>query len=166
MIDNSPEPNETEADTRGWRIDPALVAQGWEGADKVEGARVHREEMLWPGRIMGGGQTNAPKPADYVLRMNGHVMAVMEAKKASLPYTDGRGQAYDYASRIGARFAYCTNGLRYREIDMHTGVERDVDAVPPPMELWTRCYPTGNAWRDRFGQVPFETDGGKWQPRY
>jgi type I restriction enzyme R subunit len=25
---------------------------------------VHREEMLWPGRIMSGGQTKAPKPAD------------------------------------------------------------------------------------------------------
>ena len=33
--------------------------------------------------------------------------------------TDGRGQAYDYANRIGARFAYCTNGLRTHEIDMH-----------------------------------------------
>ena len=166
MIDNSPLAAETEADTRAARIDPALVLAGWEGANKTEGARISREEMLWPGRIMGGGQSNSPKPADYVLRMNGHVMAVMEAKKASLPYTDGRGQAYDYATRIGARFAYCTNGLRYREIDMHTGVERDVDAVPPPSDLWARCYPTGNAWRDRFGQVAFETDGGKWQPRY
>ncbi len=158
--------NETEADTRAMRIDPALAANGWEGPSKTEGARVHREEMLWPGRIMSGGQTNAPKPADYVLRMNGHVMAVMEAKKASLSYTDGRSQAYDYATRIGARFAYCTNGLRYHEIDMHTGAEQEVDAVPPPSDLWHRCYPAGNAWRDRFGQVPFETDGGKWQPRY
>ena len=166
MIDGTPFANETEADTRAMRIDPDLAANGWEGAAKVDGARVHREEMLWPGRIMSGGQTNAPKPCDYVLRMNGHVMAVMEAKKASLPYTEGRGQAYDYATRIGARFAYCTNGLRYHEIDMHTAVEREVDAVPPPQELWDRCYPTGNAWRDRFGQVPFETDGGKWQPRY
>lgn len=166
MMDNTPQPNETEADTRGWRIDPALAAQGWEGAAKVDGARVHREEMLWPGRIMSGGATNAPKPADYVLRMNGHVMAVMEAKRAALPYTEGRGQAYDYATRIGARFAYCTNGLRYHEIDMHSGQEREVDAVPSPQALWDRCYPTGNAWRDRFGQVPFETDGGKWQPRY
>ncbi len=158
--------NETEADTRALRIDPSLAAQGWEGPNRTEGARVHREEMLWPGRIMSGGATNAPQPADYVLRMKGHVMAVMEAKKASLSYTEGRGQAYDYATRIGARFAYCTNGLRYHEIDMHTGVEREVDAVPPPSELWDRCYPTGNAWRDRFGQIPFETDGGKWQPRY
>lgn len=166
MIDDSPLSRETEADTRAMRIDPDLAANGWEGPAKIDGARVHREEMLWPGRIMSGGQTNAPKPADYVLRMNGHVMAVMEAKKASLSYTDGRGQAYDYATRIGARFAYCTNGLRTHEIDMHTGAEREVDAVPPPSDLWDRCYPTGNAWRDRFGQVPFETDGGKWQPRY
>ncbi len=157
---------ETEADTRAMRIDPTLVAQGWEGPDKLDGARVSREEMLWPGRIMSGGAQNAPKPADYVLRMNGHVMAVMEAKKAALSYTEGRGQALDYATRIDARFAYCTNGIGYYEIDRHTGVERDVNAVPSPRELWDRCYPTGNAWRDRFGQVPFETDGGKWQPRY
>jgi len=166
MIDQSPLHKETEADTRALRIDPDLAANGWEGPDKTDGARVHREEMLWPGRIMSGGAQNAPKPADYVLRMNGHVMAVMEAKRASLSFTEGRGQALDYAIRIDARFAYCTNGLRYYEIDRNTGAEAEVDAVPPPSELWDRCYPTGNAWRDRFGQVPFETDSGKWQPRY
>lgn len=157
---------ETEADTRATRIDPVLTAQGWEGPAKIEGARISREEMLWPGRILSGGTQNAPKPADYVLRMKGHVLAVMEAKRAILPHTEGRGQAYDYATRIGARFAYCTNGLRYHEIDMHTGKEQEVDAVPSPSDLWNRCYPTGNAWRDRFGQVAFETAGGKWQPRY
>ncbi|MGO4916547.1 EcoAI/FtnUII family type I restriction enzme subunit R [Pseudogemmobacter sp. W21_MBD1_M6] len=166
MIDQAPLANETEADTRAMRIDPDLAANGWEGTAKIEGARVHREEMLWPGRIMSGGQTNAPKPADYVLRMNGHVMAVMEAKRAGLAFTEGRGQSLDYAIRIDARFAYCTNGLRYWEIDRHTGAEQEVGAVPSPADLWARCYPTGNAWRDRFGQVPFETDGGKWQPRY
>ncbi len=166
MIDQMPLTSETEADTRAMRIDPGLAAMGWEGPTKTDGARVSREEMLWPGRIMSGGSTNAPKPADYVLRMNGHVLAVMEAKKAALPHTEGRGQALDYATRIDARFAYCTNGIGYYEIDRHTGVERDVEAVPSPVDLWNRCYPTGNAWRDRFGQVPFETDGGKWQPRY
>ncbi|WP_085311464.1 EcoAI/FtnUII family type I restriction enzme subunit R [Planktotalea arctica] len=166
MIDQTPLPNETEADTRAMRIDPVLAASGWEGAAKVDGARVSREEMLWPGRIGAGGHTDSPKPADYVLRMNGHVLAVMEAKRASLPYTEGRGQALDYATRIGARFAYCTNGLRTYEIDRNTGAEQEVDAVPSPDVLWQRCYPTGNAWRDRFGQIPFETDGGKWQPRY
>ncbi len=158
--------SETEADTRAMRIDPDLAANGWEGPARHEGARVSREEMLWPGRIQSGGQKDSPKPADYVLRVNGHAIAVMEAKRATLPYTEGRGQALDYATRIGARFAYCTNGLRYHEIDCHTGVEAEVDAVPAPADLWLRCYPTGNAWRDRFGQIPFETDGGKWQPRY
>ena len=166
MTDQPSFPDETEADTRAMRIDPALAAKGWEGLNKIEGARISREEMLWPGRILSGGGQNAPKPADYVLRMNGHVLAVMEAKKASLSYTDGRGQALDYATRIDARFAYCTNGLKYYEIDRNTGAEKEVDGVPSPAELWARCYPTGNAWRDRFGQIPFETDGGKWQPRY
>lgn len=163
---DKPRQHETETDTRATRIDPALAASGWEGPTKQEGARISREEMLWPGRILNGGNKNTPKPADYVFRVNGHVLAVMEAKKATISYTDGRGQALDYATRVDARFAYCTNGMRYYEIDRNTGKEQEVMGVPSPDELWRRCYPSGNAWRDRFGAIPFETAGGKWQPRY
>lgn len=50
---------------------------------------------------------------------------------------------------------------------MATGAEGDhALPFPSPDDLWQRCFPEGNDWRDRFGAVPFETGGGKWEPRY
>ncbi len=50
---------------------------------------------------------------------------------------------------------------------MATGLEGDhALPFPSPEELWLRCFPEGNDWRDRFGAIPFETGGGKWEPRY
>ena len=80
----------------------------WEGVNAIAGAKVSREEMLSPGRILSGGKRKAPKPADCVLRVNGHVLGVLEAKKASKGYTSGVGQAKDYAQRTNARYAYST----------------------------------------------------------
>ena len=37
---------------------------------------------------------------------------------------------------------------------------------PSPDDLWTRTFEADLPWRNRFGAVPFETGGGKWQPRY
>ena len=102
-----------------------------------------------------------------MLSFRGHKLAVVEAKRAGLGHTEGVGQAKDYATRLKARFAYSTNGIGWYGIDMHSGREGDLALpFPSPEDLWQRCFPQGNAWRDRFGAVPFETGGGKWQPRY
>ena len=102
-----------------------------------------------------------------MLSYKGRKLAVIEAKRAGLGHTDGVGQAKEYARRLEARFAYSTNGIGWYGIDINTGKEGDFDLpFPGPQELWDRCFPDGNDWRDRFGAVPFETDGGKWQPRY
>ena len=37
---------------------------------------------------------------------------------------------------------------------------------PTPDELWDRTFADQNNWRERFGAVDFETDGGKWELRY
>ena len=37
---------------------------------------------------------------------------------------------------------------------------------PTPDELWDRTFADHNLWRERFGAVDFETDGGKWELRY
>ncbi len=155
--------NETEADTRANRIDPALRDAGW---GVVEGSKVNRE-MICPGRITGGGGRANPLSADYVLSYRDRKLAVIEAKRAGLGHTAGVGQAKDYAGRLQARFAYATNGIGWYGIDMRSGAEGDIALpFPTPQELWLRCFPEGNDWRDRFGAVPFETGGGKWQPRY
>ncbi|TCT29734.1 EcoAI/FtnUII family type I restriction enzme subunit R [Martelella mediterranea] len=153
---------ETEADTRANRIDPVLREAGW---GVVEGSKIRRE-MICPGRITGAGRIN-PLSADYVLSYRDRKLAVIEAKRAGLGYTDGVGQAKDYATRLKARLAYSTNGIGWYGIDMATGKEGDhALPFPSPQELWDLCFPEGNDWRERFGEVPFETEGGKWEPRY
>ena len=158
--------DETEAETRADRIDPALLAAGW---GVVPGSRVRRE-VICPGRITGrtGNKTNraAPLSCDYVLIYHGQKLAVIEAKRAGLPVSAGLGQAKDYATRLRTRFAYATNGLGWYGVDMVTGIEGPLPPFPTPDELWHRSYAVANLWRDRFGAVAFETGGGKWEPRY
>ncbi len=154
--------NETEADTRANRIDPQLVAAGW----GLNGSKVLRENIC-PGRIQSGGKRGKGLSADYVLTHKGHKLAVLEAKRAGISHRDGVGQAKDYATRLGARFAYASNGLHWYQIDMVTGAEGEMALpLPSPDGLWAWTFPAPNPWRDRFGAVPFETDGGKWELRY
>ena len=155
--------DETEADTRAERIDPVLRAAGWGVA---EHSRVRRE-VICPGRIQVGGRRAEPLKSDYVFIYRGKKLAAMEAKRAREPHRSGVGQAKEYAQRLNARFAYASNGIDWREMDMITGKERDFSTpFPTPQELWDRTFSKANAWRDRFGVVPFETDSGKWDPRY
>lgn len=153
---------ETESDTRANRIDPVLVASGW---TTVPGAKVRRE-VICPGRIMPGGKRGDRLSADYVLIYRDQKLAVIEAKRAGLAHTIGLAQAKDYATRLKARYAYATNGLGWYEADMATGAESDVQPFPTPDQLWDRCFGDANKWRERFGAVPFEVAGGKWELRY
>ncbi|MEH6674313.1 MAG: DEAD/DEAH box helicase family protein [Sulfitobacter sp.] len=154
--------DETEADTRAERIDPILRAAGW----GKNGSRVRRE-VICPGRIQSGGTRGKGLSADYVLIHKGHKLAVLEAKRAGISHRNGVGQAKDYASRLGLRFAYASNGLNWYGIDMVTGHEADMALpFPTPNELWDLTFADQNKWRERFGVVEFETDGGKWELRY
>lgn len=154
--------SETEADTRANRIDPVLAAAGW----GLNGSRVHRERIC-PGRIQSGGKRAKGLSADYVLTHKGQKLAVIEAKRAGISHRDGVGQAKDYATRLGARYAYASNGIEWHQIDMVTGAEGDLPLpFPSPEDLWERTFTAPNPWRDRFGAVPFETDSGKWELRY
>ncbi|MEQ8441743.1 MAG: DEAD/DEAH box helicase family protein [Alphaproteobacteria bacterium] len=154
--------DETEADTRAERIDPVLAAAGW----GKNGSKVRRE-VICPGRIQSGGTRGKGLSADYVLIHKGQKLAVLEAKRAGVSHRNGVGQAKDYATRLGSRFAYASNGLGWYQIDMGTGAEGDMDLpFPTPDELWGRTFADHNDWRERFGTVDFETDGGKWELRY
>ena len=154
--------DETEADTRAERIDPVLAAAGW----GKNGSKVRRE-VICPGRIQSGGTRGKGLSADYVLIHKGQKLAVLEAKRAGVSHRNGVGQAKDYATRLGSRYAYATNGLNWYQIDMANGAEGDMDLpFPTPDELWDRTFADHNDWRERFGAVDFETDGGKWELRY
>ncbi len=151
-----------EAETRAELIDPALKAAGW---GVVDGSRVRRE-VITLGRLQGGGKRGKSDIADYVLVYKGHKLAVIEAKKRSLPDTEGLAQAKRYAERLQIRFAYSTNGIGIYQVDRQTGQEAYVSAYPSPEDLWAQTFTEANVWRDRFGEIPFEDKGGFWQPRF
>jgi superfamily II DNA or RNA helicase/predicted GIY-YIG superfamily endonuclease len=151
-----------EAETRAEHIDPALRAAGW---GVVDGSRVRRE-FITPGRLQGAGQRSKPEIADYVLFYKNRKLAVIEAKRWGLTYTEGLPQAKQYARKLDVRFTYSTNGQRIYGVDMQSGKEGDVAAYPTPDELWAMTFAKANDWRNRFAEVPFEDRGGTWGSRY
>jgi type I restriction enzyme R subunit len=151
-----------EAETRAEHIDPALTVAGW---GVVDGSRVRREHIC-PGRLEGHGRRAAPEIADYVLMYRNHKLAVIEAKAWDKHYTGGLAQAKAYATKLGARFAYSTNGQKIYRVDMTTGLEGDVTAYPSPEALWNLTFAEVNIWRDRFALIPFEDKGGSHPGRY
>ena len=152
-----------ESETRADHIDPALRAAGW---GVVEGSRIRREYSIAPGRIEGRGRRGNPSIADYVLEFRNTKLAVVEAKAWDQALTEGVAQAKDYAGKLALRFAYSANGRGIYGIDMASSVEGEVSAFASPAELWQRCFPETNAWRDRFAAVPYEDKGGSHPGRY
>ena len=147
-----------EAETRAELIDPALREAGW---GVVEGSRVRREFPITKGRLKGyAGQRTSTLSADYVLVYKNRNLAVIEAKKRKLYYTEGLTQAKDYAERLNIRYTYSTNGLRIYQIDMEEAKEGDVLTYPSPDELWQMTFPKEDSVRDRLFAVPFENKGG------
>ena len=152
-----------ESETRAEHIDPALKAVGW---GVVEGSRIRREYSIAPGRIEGRGRRGNPSIADYVLEFRNTKLAVVEAKAWDQALTEGVAQAKDYAGKLALRFAYSTNGRGIYGIDMASSVEGELASFPSPAELWERCFPEANVWRDRFAAVPYEDKGGSHPGRY
>lgn len=152
-----------ESETRAEHIDPALKAAGWGVA---EGSRIRREYPITLGRLEGHGKRGKALTADYILEFRNTKLAVVEAKAWGKPFTEGVGQAKDYAEKLSVRFTYSTNGQAIYSIDMQTGAECELERYPTPEELWNRTFEIQNIWRDRFSAVPFEDRGGYFQGRY
>ncbi len=160
-----------EADTRADLIDPKLKQDSW---GVVEKSFIRREEIC-PGRIMAGGKRGATVYSDYVLVYEGRKLAVVEAKKEGLSYTEGVRQAKDYATRLKCRIAYATNGHDIYQMDMVTGEASLVDSYMTPAQLWDYTFDGvdgavepafASSWRKRFSAIPFDTKSGSWTPRY
>jgi type I restriction enzyme R subunit len=160
-----------EAQTKHDLIEPALREAGW---GIVEGSRLRLEFPITKGRLIGQNRRATPLFADYVLEYKNRRIGIVEAKKRDDYYTQGLGQAKDYAERLNIRFTYCTNGLQIYGVDMQEGTEGDVSKYPTPDELWEMTYPTPKEdykieianWKERLFAIPFEDRGGTWQPRY
>lgn len=160
-----------EAQTKHDLIDPALREAGW---GIVAGSRIRLEFPITKGRLIGQGRRNKPIFADYVLEYKNRRIGVIEAKKRDLYYTDGLGQAKDYAERLNIRYTYATNGLQIYGVDMQDATEGDVSKYPTPDELWEMTFPKPKedykveiaVWKARLFAIPFEDRSGTWQPRY
>ena len=160
-----------EAQTKHDLIEPALREAGW---GIIDGSRLRLEFPITKGRLIGQNRRATPLFADYVLEYKNRRIGIVEAKKRDLYYTDGVGQAKDYAERLNIRYSYATNGLKIYGIDLEEGTEGDVSKYPTPEELWEMTYPTPKEdykieianWKERLFAIPFEDRGGTWQPRY
>src|SRR5690606_30469443 len=118
--------------------------------------------------LIGQNRRAAPLKADYVLEYKNRRIGVVEAKKRDVYYTDGVGQAKDYAERLNIRFSFSTNGYKIYSIDLQEGTEGDVSRYPTPDELWEMTFPSPQEeykkeiaeWRERIFAVPYEDRGG------
>lgn len=152
-----------EAETRAELIDPVLTAAGW---GQVENSRVAREYVIAPGRILGAGRPQQRLILDYLMMYRNRKLAVVEAKAEDKPVTQGLAQAKQYAEKLGVRFAYSTNGKGFYEVDMQTGAEGEVPAVPSPEVLWQRTFANSPALETELTDIPFESNGGVFGGRY
>lgn len=147
-----------ESETRAEYIDPMLKASGW---GDMDGSRVLREFRITDGKIQVGGQRSKPEIADYILVYKNHKIAVIEAKQADLPATEGVAQAKSYAEKLHIDYTYSTNGKEIYQISMKSGQEGEVKAFPTPDELWGKTYSDQNEWKEKFASIPIEGDHGK-----
>lgn len=98
-----------EADTRAKLIDPKLKLAGW-GESQIE-----REHYFVKGRAVTNGRIylvgeearrREPRRVDYLLRYNGQMIAVLEAKDERRTADAGLEQAKFYARLLHVPFAY------------------------------------------------------------
>ena len=154
-----------EADTCRIYVEPKLREAGWESPPHS----VASQPVIAPGRIIPQGRSAKRQPAqrpDYLLRYAPHLtLAVVEAKRDTLPPGNGMQQAKSYAEKLGLKFAYATNGLKVVEFDYTTGTERILDTFPGPEDLLARANP------DRASEIqsqlltPYHRSAAM-QPRY
>ncbi len=133
-----------EADTRAKLIDPAIHKRGW-----TEDL-IRREETAGTVEIINGkARRRSRGKIDYVLRVKVNVdtqpvaLALIEAKRESLPAGHGLDQAKGYAEckRLNVRFVFSSNGHQFVEFDSFTGLTsapKLIAEFPTPADLCAR----------------------------
>lgn len=133
-----------EADTRAKLIDPAIHKRGW-----TEDL-IRREETAGTVEIINGkARRRSRGKIDYVLRVKVNVdtqpvaLALIEAKKESLPAGHGLDQAkaYSECNRLNVRFVFSSNGHQFVGFDCFTGrtsAPRPIAEFPTPADLRAR----------------------------
>lgn len=161
----------SEEDVKLRFITPAITEKaGW----RKEQLRM--ELVITPGQvIVKGAKTKRGEigKADYVLlgSKSHKPLAVVEAKDMQHTMAAGMQQAFGYATKLDAPFAYSSNGKGFVEHDFFTGVEREIsmDEFPTEEELWQRYLAGKNLHGDGATLVaePYYVDPfHRQEPRY
>jgi len=120
-------------------ITPALEESGWD-----KNKQILREYSFTDGRVIVRGKLvkrGTPKRADYILQYKSNIpLAIIEAKKDTLPIGAGMQQGLEYAEILDIPFVYSSNGKGFIEHDRTTGLEKEISLkdFPTPNELWKR----------------------------
>ncbi|ACL70768.1 EcoEI R domain protein [Halothermothrix orenii H 168] len=150
-------------------ITPAIQNAGWD-----INKQVLREYSFTDGRVIVRGKLvnrAKPKRADYILQYKSNIpLAIIEAKKDTLPIGAGMQQALEYAEILDIPFVYSSNGKGFIEHDRNSGREKEIalEDFPSPEELWGRFSKQKEFTReqeqlylqDYFYQINYKT------PRY
>jgi len=147
-----------EANTRKQLIDRALESVGWK--DEY----LNCEYAFTDGKKTPGGGKGKQCSVDYLLQYNNTNVGLIEAKRESLPITEGLQQAQDYGSKLGVRFVYSTNGHGIFEYDMDSDTGKKIDSYPTPEELYQRVQGS-NPQKVKMLKEPLIQEGSMI-PRY
>ncbi len=162
----------SEEDIKSRYIQPALEDKGW---DKYH---MRLEFPYTAGQIVVQGSLKHRKKGkrvDYLLYTeDNYPIAVVEAKDRKHAPADGIQQAIDYAHDLDLPFAYATNGEKFVEHDMNTGIEQTfgMDEFPTPLALRERhrqwMYENMNLTNEgaQLLDIPYYSDSDSYPPRY
>jgi type I restriction enzyme R subunit len=162
----------TERDICTKYILPAIKKAGWNIHTQV------REEVsLTAGRVIVRGQMGARskgKRADFVLYHKPNIpLAIIEAKKNSLPIATGMQQGLGYADLLEVPFVFSSNGdgfIFHDKTGLYPNVEQELSLAefPTHAELWDK-YQQWKGYQPQelatITQDYFEDGSGK-SPRY
>lgn len=139
----------SEEDVRAKYIDPSLRNSNWKDEQVI------REYVFTDGRInviKNRSVRGKVKKADYVLSYKSNMpLAIIEAKKNSLPLSEGMQQGREYAEILDIPFVYTSNGKGFLEFDRFTGITTEIslDKFPTPEDLLLRYYDAENIPSDK-----------------
>ncbi len=134
-------PSYSESDTKAKLINRRLRKRQWTEDN------ITREENAGGFYKVKGKVKRDQKRVDYVMRIKvGNnpepvAVALIEAKKNTLPPGHGLQQAKDYAKRLNVPFVYSSNGYRFVEYDKFTGLTsapQYMKKFPTPYQLRKR----------------------------
>lgn len=160
----------SETDIRNYYINPALSKKGWMSPDNTRS-----EYPFTDGRILVSGNLSVKKSAkyaDYYLynRTPQQPITIVEAKKAKRDLVTGIQQAIEYGQILDLSIVYASNGLAFREHDLITGAERDLDmdSFPTKEELMARIEQEKHitAEEKKIIDEPYYFGAHSHEPRY